>query len=245
LRKKIFVAILVFAFLLQTFSLAFANAAAPDEVEKVVFVHYANNAKARPPPQETGTYKLMGIKWATLQVPFAVNTANSGIDEATVKSTILLAANEWDDGKYSYLLREISGIGTKANLFADYTDSSVPTTAKTAAYDGTNCIFWGSITDSNTIAVTTVWYTRISRQILEFDMEFNTYYTWTVSPNGVSGTMDLQNIATHELGHSVGLADLYTASASKETMYGYSSYAVTSARDLYLGDQAGIVKLYG
>lgn len=244
MRKKIFVAIIVFAFLLQTFSLAFANAAAPEEVEKIVFVHYANNSKARPPPQETGTYKLMGIKWATLQVPFAVNTANSGIDEATVKSTILLAANEWDDGTYS-LSEGITGKGTKANLFADYTDENVPTTTKTAAYDGTNCIFWGSITDSKTIAVTTVWYTRIGRQILEFDMEFNTFYTWTVSSNGVSETMDLQNIATHELGHSVGLADLYTASTSKETMYGYSSYGITSARDLYLGDQAGIVKLYG
>lgn len=244
MKKKIITALIVLAFLMPTFSIAIVNAAAPDEVDKIVFVHYANNAKARPPPQETGTYKLMGIKWATLQVPFAVNTKDSGIDESIVKSTILLAANEWDDGTYS-LSEGIEGKGTKANLYADYTADSLPTTAKTAAYDGTNCIFWGSITDSNTIAVTTVWYTRVGRQILEFDMEFNTYYTWTVSPEGISGTMDLQNIATHELGHSVGLADLYTASASKETMYGYSDYGITSARDLYLGDQAGIVKLYG
>ena len=244
LARRIFAAIIALVFLMQTLSIAFACAAAPPEVDKIVFVHYANNAKARPPPQETGTYKLMRIKWATLQVPFAVNYAGSGIGEAIVKSTILLAANEWDDGTYS-LSKGISGKGTKANLYADYTDSTVPTTSKTAAYDGTNCIFWGSITDSNTIAVTSVWYTRVGRQILEFDMEFNTYYSWTVSPNGVSGTMDLQNIATHELGHSVGLDDLYTSSATKETMYGYSSYGITSARDLYLGDQAGIVKLYG
>ncbi|MBA7643606.1 hypothetical protein ES703_51337 [subsurface metagenome] len=57
--------------------------------------------------------------------------------------------------------------------------------------------------------------------------------------------MDLQNIATHELGHSVGLGDLYDDVASEETMYGLSEYGETKKRTLYLGDIAGIQKLYG
>ena len=247
MKKKVFAAMIVIAFLVQTFLVAFTYAASPSEVEKVVFVHNASNAKAKPPAQNAGNYKLMGIKWgvSALPVQFAVNYEGSGIDAASVKYTILLAANEWDDGAYSQS-EGLGWTGTSADLFANYEASTVPSTTVTmAGYDGTNEIFWGDLGISGTIAVTTVWYNRFTKQILEFDMEFNTYYTWTASPNGISGTMDLQNIATHELGHSVGLADLYQPSATKETMYGYSSYGDITKRDLYLGDQAGIKKLYG
>jgi predicted Zn-dependent protease len=57
--------------------------------------------------------------------------------------------------------------------------------------------------------------------------------------------MDLQNIATHELGHGLGLNDLYESAASEETMYGYSTYGEMSKRSLFIGDIAGIHDLYG
>jgi len=57
--------------------------------------------------------------------------------------------------------------------------------------------------------------------------------------------MDVQNIATHELGHGLGLGDLYQTTAWQETMYGYSDNGETMKRDLYLGDIAGIQALYG
>ncbi len=57
--------------------------------------------------------------------------------------------------------------------------------------------------------------------------------------------MDLQNIATHELGHGAGLIDLYDAVASEQTMYGYSTKGETKKRDLNTGDIAGIQDLYG
>jgi predicted Zn-dependent protease len=57
--------------------------------------------------------------------------------------------------------------------------------------------------------------------------------------------MDLRNIATHELGHAVGLADLYENACSEETMYGYSSEGETKKRDLNDGDITGLQQLYG
>jgi hypothetical protein len=56
--------------------------------------------------------------------------------------------------------------------------------------------------------------------------------------------MDLQNIATHELGHGVGLGDLDDSDNSEKTMYGYSTWGETKKRTLDLGDITGIKVLY-
>ncbi len=57
--------------------------------------------------------------------------------------------------------------------------------------------------------------------------------------------MDFENIATHELGHSVGMGDLYTAECNQQTMYGYASNGETNKRTLESGDINGIRALYG
>jgi len=56
--------------------------------------------------------------------------------------------------------------------------------------------------------------------------------------------MDFENIATHELGHSVGLDDLYDERSSEQTMYGYASYGETKKRTLEDGDINGVYQLY-
>ena len=55
--------------------------------------------------------------------------------------------------------------------------------------------------------------------------------------------IDFYNIATHELGHSVGMTDLYNF-CTEETMYGYATEGETKKRDLNAGDIAGINALY-
>jgi predicted Zn-dependent protease len=57
--------------------------------------------------------------------------------------------------------------------------------------------------------------------------------------------MDLQNIATHELGHAVGMADIYTTSSQEVTMYGYSTEGETKKRSLETPDIIGLEKMYG
>lgn len=80
---------------------------------------------------------------------------------------------------------------------------------------------------------------------------FETNHTWgyagptNETELGDLNVMDLQNIATHELGHGVGLADLYETSCSEVTMYGYSTEGETKKRTLEEPDIIGIQKLYG
>ena len=57
-------------------------------------------------------------------------------------------------------------------------------------------------------------------------------------------TMDFQSVVTHELGHSLGLDDLYSPSCSHVTMFGSSSEGMTDKRTLEAEDIEGIRNLY-
>jgi len=57
--------------------------------------------------------------------------------------------------------------------------------------------------------------------------------------------MDLENIAVHELGHTVGLSDIYSTACSEVTMYGYSTEGETSKRTLEQPDITGLQRMYG
>jgi hypothetical protein len=127
-------------------------------------------------------------------------------------------------------------------LFADSYD--VKNTAQYGVQDYQNAISFGDYEDSGVIAVTSIWYTRRGKQIVEFDILFDTDYTWgdaTINPE----IMDLQNIATHELGHGVGLGDIYSDTCNKVTMYGYSWNGDIQKRDLEPADITGLQALYG
>ena len=55
--------------------------------------------------------------------------------------------------------------------------------------------------------------------------------------------MDFENIATHEIGHSVGMGHP-PDECIDETMYRFADYGETGKRDLNSGDIAGINDLY-
>ena len=242
-----------------------AQAAGPPDIQKKVFVHFEKPREqgVGPPPgkgggdSEKGFYKLIsgGVRWPaeSLPVKIEVNLAGSGFegldaDEDGILDAleaIGLAAEEWDDGDYSITVGG-SWSGVDVNLF----DDQIVLTSKgyedlawdSSKLDGANTLVWGDYPTEGVIAVTILWYNVKTKEILEFDIVFDTDYVWSL--DGEPGKMDLQNIATHELGHGLGLDDLTQSKASEETMYAYSDYGEVKKRDLYLGDQEGITKLY-
>jgi hypothetical protein len=205
---------------------------------KKVFIHYknpkgkpANPAKpTRPPKEDEGSYTYLasGMKWKTIE-NYVVNASEE------VKNLIVKGMNTWE---------EAAG----ATIFGNITTGNVGVNLN--ATDEINAIIFAPLDDNSIIAVTYVWgYFNAPprfREIVEVDMIFNTdsWLTWgTVEIDGTD-VMDILNIATHELGHAAGMGDLYDATATQETMYGYSSEGEISKRDLYTGDIAGISKLY-
>jgi len=170
------------------------------------------------------------VKWTTLPVNYVINPTNpQGLAETFIDGAVFNSAETWDAATSKELMN---------NTF---------TTDGTAAYgvqNYKNAIVFGNYSTAGVIAVTSVWYNTRLGKIVEFDMMFDTDWVWgdaTVDPT----KMDLQNIATHELGHAVGLADAYNSACSAATMYGYSDYGDVQKRTLESPDIKGLQTLYG
>jgi hypothetical protein len=110
--------------------------------------------------------------------------------------------------------------------------------------DGVNQIEFVNIGASTTIAVTTTWYYRQTGEAVESDGQYNTFYSWSTS--GAAGSMDVLNIATHEIGHTFGMNHPKgSGGISCLTMYAYADYGETQKRTLGDGDILGIKAIYG
>ncbi len=199
------------------------------DLERVDFIHYAKPTSPAKAPS-TNCYKLLGVKWTTTPVDYVINPTNPDrLSETFVTSAISTAAETWD-------------AATSKELFAD--TYGIDYTAKYGVQNFENAIAFGNYPQDGVIAVTSIWYTRVGKRIVEFDMLFDTDYTWgdaIIDPS----LMDLQNIATHELGHGAGLGDIYSTACSAVTMYGYSNYGDVAKRTLETPDITGLQKMYG
>ncbi|MBU8871643.1 MAG: matrixin family metalloprotease, partial [Gemmatimonadales bacterium] len=171
------------------------------------------------------SFNYSSTKW--LSLPFTWFLNSSGAPGLTYDETRVALVRGYDTWECA------SGLTT---TYGGSTATAV------TSYDGENCRYWRNTGWSpGTIAVCSWWY--YPGEILEADIAFNSqYFTW--NNDGNEDDMDVQNIATHEQGHSIGLLDLYGAADTDETMYGYSSDGVTSARTLDTDDALGVEYMY-
>jgi len=224
--RKLLIGLVVTTLLLSSASAGLAVSNNPI-IEKLTFVHYAKPSDQSKPiwDDQVGDFRLIagGIKWFET-ISYEVNPSGSSLAPETVQLNFEASSETWD-------------LETPFDLFA------VPTITLYSyiGHDGTNRIIW-KLLSPGVIAVIYLWYIPKAKEIVEFDMIFNTYYPWSIS--GEPGKMDLRNIATHEFGHN-GLDDLRSPRAQCLTMYAFSSLGETFKRTLGTGDRLGIQKLYG
>lgn len=208
------------------------------QVEGYAIIHRQDGAAKSGAAKATATacYKFLAkdAKWKWLE-PWIVNPNNTrGLDPTFVFNNLTLDIGKWETA-------------AAFNILDDGTMTDVTLVADTTAPDNQNEVYFADIDGSNTIAVTIIWGIfggpTFNRQLVEWDQVYDDVtFNWSMS--GEAGKMDFENIATHELGHSMGMADLYNSNCSQETMYGYAAFGETIKRDLNAGDIAGINKLY-
>ena len=114
--------------------------------------------------------------------------------------------------------------------------------------DNQNIIAWGRIS-GNALAVTYTWYNTTTKEVVETDTIFNKKFIWSWTPYsvgacGIPNTYDTQDILTHELGHWMGLDDVYSTSYVENTMYGYGAKGEIKKDTLTKGDIDGVNLIY-
>jgi len=183
----------------------------------------------RPGPDWYGPFK-----WSGNIMDYRINTQGipSDVPSASFITYATASFQTWEDDQGSFF--DFTYLGTTA--------------AVSGTEDGVNVVGWTSIGGS-TIARTWTWGNYLpgnydSLRITETDVQFDNTKLWSAQPSGVSGRYDVQNIGTHEAGHTFGLGDMYDSEDSEHTMYGFGATAETKKRTLEWGDQAGIRALY-
>jgi len=179
-------------------------------------------------------YVLCGYDWTYLDDPISVtyriNTnANQPCagNSATQREKIMWAMEAWNN----------------AGACFEFTYGGPSSCG--LSYDGINCVYFAydSPYPSYAVAVNTHWVE--GNNMLESDILFNARdYTWWGGTGPCCG-MDIWHVATHEFGHTLCLLDLYYASETDRTMYGFVDFCDTFARDLHVDDIAGIRAIYG
>jgi len=216
-------------------------------VEGYAFIRYKENY-VKPPwagggGGNTQCYGFLtnNAKWKNLE-PWLVNPVNNnGLSDNFVFTNLTADITKWEDaadGTLNGNSLPILGDGTvvTANLEVDFNSP-----------DGQNEVYFADVQSPGAIAVTVVWGIfsgpPSQRELLEWDQVYDDVdYGW--SAIGEPNLMDFENIATHELGHSVGMADIYVSSCSQVTMYGYADNGEIIKRTLETADITGISTLY-
>jgi len=207
------------------------------DLVRVDFIHFAKPDKPGKPGNGGGggssgptCYGSLGVKWKNFPVAYTVNPSNpDNLTEAFVTATIANSSDSWDAETSLEVLDDVYTI--------DYA-------AQYGVQDYENVITFGDYPDSGVIGVTSVWFTRRGKKIVEFDMLLNTDFIWgdaSIDPS----VMDLENIVTHEMGHAIGLDDIYNSTCTHVTMYGYSTQGDINKRSLEVEDIAGLQSIYG
>lgn len=212
-----------------------------------VFVHYPRPDRAGKPPKPPkppagpactigpGTDAEDTWAWAGWNMPEGGVTYK--VNLATAPNNVRTQALE--------ALQNAFNTWTKADS-AQVFPYSGETSLRVAKFDGQNIIAWKGI-DSSAIAITYVWYWVETRQLAEVDTMFNKNLPWAVSSYTAdcidSDAFDVQNIATHEFGHWVGLDDLYNSLDSELTMYGYGALGELKKDTLGYGDTLGVAAI--
>jgi len=135
--------------------------------------------------------KTVPLRWQASPIRWYVSTLGSTeTTPATLQAAAARAFDTWQNVPTASV----------AFTFAGFT-SAVPFDE-----DGLSVLGFSEEPDMDRVlAATTFVIDEITGDLVESDIFFNTIFPWSTADAGVSGRFDLQSVATHEIGHFIGL----------------------------------------
>jgi hypothetical protein len=171
-------------------------------------------------------YATIGHTWAASQVTYYVNPDNLYVSSASAIAAFQSAAANWSNQ-------------TRANIRLVYGGT---TTGTSAVNNGKSEVFFRNESASGLASVTYSWWDGAGRlvdaDVVFYEGEYG-FYTGNVGCSGVGEY--IEDMATHEFGHVLGLAH---SSVGTATMYPTNYYCDTTWETLDPDDISGIESLY-
>jgi len=160
--------------------------------------------------------QVTAIKWKQSPVRWFSSTAAApGVTAAQFQSTVNAAFGTW----------EAVPTATVAFQYGGFTGAT-----PSDDDDGLSVLGFESHPDMDrTLAATGFTIDVISSAIIESDIFFNTAFEWSTS--GAANAFDLQSVATHEIGHFLGLG--HSALGETELMAGGGRRVIAAASVMF------------
>lgn len=167
-------------------------------------------------------------RWASNTATFYVNPANADVSASAAAAALQTGMDAWNTQASSAFRFQYGG---------QVSDTST-------SMDNRNVAIFRNATSGSAIATTYSWW-NASNQLIDSDIIFwdggFTFFTGTSGCGVVSNAAYIEDIATHELGHALGLNH---SSDGDATMYPSYSYCSQAMRTLAPDDIAGAQNLY-
>jgi hypothetical protein len=171
-----------------------------------------------------GAYTTLGYTWAQSPVAYYINPTNMDVPTAAIEPAIRAAANAWPTQSGTPFTFTFAGFSTQT----------------TNTLDGINLVMFRNEANASALATTYSWFSGTN--IVDADIVFwDGGFQFFTGSSGCVGGFYIEDIATHEFGHVLGLGHSTIPSA---TMYPSISTCSQSARTLDPDDIAGVRSLY-
>ena len=169
-------------------------------------------------------YSSSGHKWKVHSVGYYINPSNNDVGEAALVSAVQNAAAAWS-------------LQSNADFSFYYAGK---TTGSSFTMNNKNEVFFRG-SKGALVGETYRWYNALG-EIIDSDIAFyDAANTFTTTGTSCTAKMVIENFATHEFGHMLGLSH---SSNSAATMYPSSKACSTEWTSLESDDKNGIEALY-
>lgn len=169
-------------------------------------------------------YTLLGSSWALASVPYYVNPTNLDLPTSAIPPAIGAGANAWPLQSGASVSFVFAGLSTQT----------------TNTNDGINLVMFRNASNGSALATTYTWFS--GSRIIDADMVFwDAGFQFFTGSSGCSGGFYIEDVATHEFGHALGLGHSTVTGA---TMYPSISTCSQQSRTLDADDIAGVLSLY-